>query len=60
MKRVNIIKIDMVLLDEETGDYEYRAKVNKDFINYFNIDSGIIQDGLNLFMKNFIVEKETE
>lgn len=47
MERATIIKIDLCLLDEETGDFDYRILIDKEFLKTMGKDGKAIADDLN-------------
>lgn len=60
MERINIIGIDMVI-DETTGDYEYKLTLEKEFIKQFKINQDVlINDVENLIenLETYAGEKE--
>lgn len=54
MKRLNIIKIDVCLLDSETGEFDFRLSINKEFIKEFGIDMDVLKKDLENLIDNMI------
>ena len=46
MLRKNIIKIDLCFLDEETGDFDYRILIDKEFLKIMGKDGEAIAEDL--------------
>lgn len=51
MKRINIIEIDM-LIDEETGGYEYKLVLEKEFIKQFKINQDVLINDIENLIEN--------
>lgn len=54
MKKVNIIKIDVCLLDSESGEFDFRADINQGFIKEFGIDMNILRKDLGNLIDNML------
>jgi hypothetical protein len=50
--RAEIIRVDMCLLDKETGEYEFKAILNNDFIEEFRINTEILKKDLDNLVNN--------
>lgn len=51
MERINIIGIDMVI-DETTGDYEYKLTLEKEFVKKFKINQAVLINDVENLIEN--------
>lgn len=51
MERINIIGIDMVI-DETTGDYEYKLTLEKEFVKQFKINQAVLINDVENLIEN--------
>lgn len=52
MQRQTVIKIDLCLLDEETGDHEFKAVIDREFIECFGIDEDMLKKDIDNLVDN--------
>ena len=58
MIRKTIIKIDFCLLNELTGDFDFRMSIDNDFIETFKVDKEVIVKDLKNMLDKICNEGE--